>query len=105
MPPPCLGNLQWQTQRANYVTYIGRYAHMLQFELDSPSLHGWNEDRTPRWMDEFFPSNIQDVLIAANEKKDHKEDNDEDEEEDYDKEENEVIDDENDADMELEDFG
>ena len=63
---------------------------MLQLELDLPSHHGWNDDRTLRWMDEFFPSNIHRVLIAANEE------DDSDDEED-----NEEIDDENDADIDL----
>lgn len=93
--PPCLGNLQWQTQRANYVAYIGRNANSFQLELDPPVLHGWNEDCTLRWMDEFFPSSIHRVLISANVDYDSDEEDEDDEEE---------MDCEDDGDIVLEDF-
>ena len=44
-----------------------RYAKIFQLNLDSPSLYGLGENYV-RWVDKYFPHDIQDILIAVNQK-------------------------------------
>ena len=66
MFPACDGNIKLQLQRSTYVAYARRHAKKLQLNLDSSSLHGWDENSVP-WMDEYFPYDVHVVLIAVNE--------------------------------------
>ena len=96
MLPPCHGNLMLHLKRANYVAYIFKHANQLILNLDTPENHGW-EGNSTQWMTEYFPSNINDILVDANEVVEE-EDDDEEEDESYD------IEEEDDADIEVEDY-
>ena len=92
MLPSCFGNLELHLKRSNYGAYIFRHANRLQLNLDQPSLHGCGKTSV-RWMDEYFPNDIHAVWITANEEEGKDE-----------QEEGVDIEEEDDADVELENF-
>ena len=92
MLPPCLSNLKLHIVRSNYVAYIFRHASDLQLNLEPASLHGWNGTEV-QWAEEYFPSNIQSVLVIANENVEEEESNEDD-----------VAGEGDDLDVELQDF-
>jgi len=60
MLPPCSRNLEFHTQRLNYVANLFSEANRL---LDSPSLHGWTANGEPEWTDQCFPDDVRDILL------------------------------------------
>ena len=92
MLSPCFNYLELHLSWSNCEAYIFRHTDRLQLNFDQPSLHGWSKTFV-RWMAEYFPNDINAVLITANE------------EEGEDKqEEGDDIEEEDEADVELEDF-
>ena len=67
MLPPCKNNLQLHIIRANYVAYIFRNACHLHLDIEAPSLHGWS-GTSAQWTDDYFPRDIQAVLLRENER-------------------------------------
>ena len=68
MLPPCKGNLRLHFQRANYVAYVMRHAHLLRPNLQNFSLHGWDETSgEAKWVTALTPHDIVEVLVEAEE--------------------------------------
>ena len=63
----CDRNLKLHLRQSNYVAHALRDAKSFQLSLDSPSLYGLAENSV-RWVDKYFPHDIQDILIAVNQK-------------------------------------
>ena len=84
-------------ERSKYVAYIFQHANQLNLDLDLPIHHGWS-GISVKWVEEYFPSDIQNVLLAANDLEDEEE-NEVDEDDD-----DEEIQKGDDADVELQDF-
>ena len=68
MLPPCFGNLQLHTRRANYVASIYRQSRQLIMSIEHYMHHGWTEDGAIVWMDEVVPNDMESILISDNDR-------------------------------------
>ena len=62
--PPCFRNFKFHLERSNYVAYIFKHADQLIMDLQSSLLHGWHDGKF-QWTDEYFPTDITDALLNA----------------------------------------
>ena len=67
MLPPCKDNLKLHISRANYVADMYVNATRLRMCLDHRIYHGWKQDATVQWKDDYFAENITDVLETCGE--------------------------------------
>ena len=63
--PPCAQLLKLHCSRANYVSRMWRYAFSLKLDLESSTLHVWNEDLSQKWIEEAYPDNITEILVKS----------------------------------------
>ena len=68
MFPPSIENLKLHLKQSNYVACALQHSRGLQLNLDSPSLHGWDENSVS-WIDPCFSHDIHYVLTAAKKEK------------------------------------
>jgi len=47
---PCTQSLKLHCSHANYVSRMWRYASSPKLGFESPTLHGWNEDLSLKWV-------------------------------------------------------
>ena len=74
MLPACDRNLKLHLRRSNYVAHTLQHAKSFQLNLDSSSLYGLDENSV-RLVGKYFPHDIQDILIAVNQKEGVEENN------------------------------
>ena len=76
--PPCWDNLSLHTDRACYVANMFHESRRLMMLLDDPTEHGWEVDGKVKWSVNYFPDDIDDLLLSCENNDDNDVSNDED---------------------------
>ena len=50
-------------KRSNIITYIWKQSLIANIGYPDIGLNGWHQDGSIHWVDEHFPSEIQDILV------------------------------------------
>ena len=61
--PPCESVLRLHCERANYLAAIWKRAIISQPRIPDIVHHGWNIDRTIRWVVDIFPKEVEMILL------------------------------------------
>ena len=61
--PPCQDNLNLHIDWFCYVANLYPESIRSDMLLDSPSMHGWDNERNAIWYETYFPDNIIDLLL------------------------------------------
>ena len=62
--PPCRSVLSLHCKRANYVARIWKLCKSAHLQIPSIHNHGWNEYAKTCWIENPFPSDIEEILIS-----------------------------------------
>ena len=76
--PPCLDNLSLHIDRACYVANMFHESRRLMMLLDDPTEHGWEVDGKVKWSVNYFPDDIDDLLLSCENNDDGYDDDDND---------------------------
>ena len=61
--PPCQDNLNLHIDRSCYVANLYSESIRLEMLLDSPSIHGWEDEGNAIWYETYFPDDITDLFL------------------------------------------
>jgi len=61
--PPCQRVLNNHCKRSNTIAYIWKNSLTAQIEYPDLELNEWQHDGSIDWVDEYFPDEIEDILM------------------------------------------